>query len=91
MGFLLDTFHMNVEEKSLPAAIRMAKGRIFDFHPVPTTVGTPGEDHFDWQSIREALEDASYTGPVVIESFTPEITEIAKAVSIVAAACAKPG
>jgi D-psicose/D-tagatose/L-ribulose 3-epimerase len=82
VGFLLDTFHMNVEEKSLPSAIRMAKGKIYDFHSCANDRGTPGEDHFDWQSIRQALMDAEYAGPVVIESFTPEITEIAKAVSL---------
>jgi D-psicose/D-tagatose/L-ribulose 3-epimerase len=82
VGFLLDTFHMNIEEKSLPAAIRMAKGKIFDFHSCANDRGTPGEDHFDWQLIRKALEDAAYTGPVVIESFTPQIKEIAKAVSL---------
>ncbi len=81
-GFLLDTFHMNVEETSLPAAIRMAKGKIFDFHSCSNNRGTPGEDHFDWQAIRQALIDVDYTGPVVIESFTPEIKEIAKAVSL---------
>ena len=82
VGFLLDTFHMNIEEKSLTGAIRMAKGKIFDFHSCANDRGTPGEDHFDWEAIREALKDAEYTGPVVIESFTPEINEIAKAVSM---------
>ncbi len=81
-GFLLDTFHMNIEEKSLPAAIRMAKGRIFDFHSCANDRGTPGEDHFDWIAIVEALDDVGYQGPIVIESFTPEIKEIAKAVSL---------
>ncbi len=81
-GFLLDTFHMNIEEKSLPAAIRMAKGKIFDFHSCANDRGTPGEDHFDWPAIAAALDDAGYQGPVVIESFTPEIKEIAKAVSL---------
>ncbi len=82
VGFLLDTFHMNIEEKSLPAAIRMAKGKIFDFHSCANDRGTPGEDHFDWPSIRKALEEAEYSGPVVIESFTPQIKEIVKAVSL---------
>ena len=81
-GFLLDTFHMNIEEKSLPNAIRMAKGKIFDFHSCANDRGTPGEDHFDWQAIVEALNEVDYRGPVVIESFTPEIKEIAKAVSL---------
>jgi len=82
VGFLLDTFHMNIEEKSLLSAIRMAEGKIFDFHSCANDRGTPGEDHFDWPSIRKALADAGYTGPVVIESFTPQIKEIAKAVSL---------
>jgi len=82
VGFLLDTFHMNIEEKSMSAAIRMAKGKIFDFHSCANDRGTPGQDHFDWPSIRQALADADYKGPVVIESFTPKIKEIAKAVSL---------
>ncbi len=82
VGFLLDTFHMNIEEKSLPDAIRMAKGKIFDFHACANDRGTPGEDNLDWDAIRSALIDADYSGPVVIESFTPEIKEIAKAVSL---------
>ena len=81
-GFLLDTFHMNIEEKSLPAAIRMAKGKIFDFHSCANDRGTPGEDHFDWHAIAAALDDVGYQGPVIIESFTPEVKEIAKAVSL---------
>ena len=82
VGFLLDTFHMNIEEKSIPDAIRSAMGKIFDFHACANDRGTPGEDHFEWEEIREALKDAGYEGPVVIESFTPGIREIAKAVSL---------
>jgi D-psicose/D-tagatose/L-ribulose 3-epimerase len=82
VGFLLDTFHMNIEEKSIPDSIKKAKGKIFDFHACANDRGTPGEDHFDWTAIRQALEYAEYEGPAVIESFTPEIKEIAKAVSM---------
>ena len=32
--------------------------------------------------IADALRDVGYEGPVVIEAFTPEIKEIARAVSI---------
>lgn len=82
VGFLLDTFHMNIEEKSIPDAIRRAKGKVFDFHACANDRGTPGEDHFDWRGIKDALADIQYDGPVVIESFTTEITEIARAVSL---------
>lgn len=82
LGFLLDTFHMNIEEKSMEQAIRCAGKKIFNFHACANDRGTPGEDHFDWDAIGQALKSAGYGGPVVIESFTTDITEIAKAVSL---------
>ncbi|HYO09562.1 MAG TPA: TIM barrel protein, partial [Tepidisphaeraceae bacterium] len=44
--------------------------------------GTPGTGHFPWSELFEALHDMNFTGPLVIESFTPGIREIAKAVSL---------
>ena len=82
VGLLLDTFHMNIEEKSLGQAIRRAGSRLFDFHACSNDRGTPGQDHLDWDEISKALRDVGYDGAVVIESFTTDITEIAKAVSL---------
>ena len=82
VGLLLDTFHMNIEEKDIPTAIRRAAGRIVEFHACSNDRGTPGEDHQPWPEIAAALRDAGFEGPVVIEAFTPEIKEIARAVSI---------
>jgi D-psicose/D-tagatose/L-ribulose 3-epimerase len=82
VGLLLDTFHMNIEEKDIPLAIGRAAGRIVEFHASSSDRGTPGDDHLPWPRIAEALRAAGYDGPVVIESFTPEIKEIARAVSI---------
>lgn len=82
VGLLLDTFHMNIEEKDLPAAIRRAAGRITEFHACSSDRGTPGEDHVDWSGVVRALAEGGYAGPVVIEAFTPKIKEIARAVSI---------
>ena len=79
---MLDTFHMNIEEKSLGQAIRRAGSRLFDFHACSNDRGTPGQDHIDWDEISKALRDVGYDGAVVIESFTTDITEIAKAVSL---------
>jgi D-psicose/D-tagatose/L-ribulose 3-epimerase len=81
-GLLLDTFHMNIEEKDIPAAIGRAVSHIVEFHACANDRGTPGEDHLPWPKIAEALKGARYEGPVVIEAFTPEIKEIARAVSI---------
>jgi D-psicose/D-tagatose/L-ribulose 3-epimerase len=82
VGLLLDTFHMNIEEKDIPAAILRAKGHIVEFHACASDRGTPGEDHLPWPKIAAALAQAGYDGPLIIEAFTPEIREIAKAVSI---------
>jgi D-psicose/D-tagatose/L-ribulose 3-epimerase len=82
VGLLLDTFHMNIEEKDIPAALRRADGHIVEFHACSSDRGTPGEDHLPWPAIASALRDAAFQGPVVIEAFTPGIKEIARAVSI---------
>ncbi len=82
VGLLLDTFHMNIEEKSIPDAIRRAGERIVAFHACSSDRGTPGEDHLPWAEIAAALRDAAYAGPVVIEAFTPKVKEIARAVSL---------
>ena len=82
VGLLLDTFHMNIEEKDIPAAILRAAGHIVEVHASANDRGTPGEDHLPWAKIAAALAQAGYEGPLIIEAFTPEIREIAKAVSI---------
>jgi D-psicose/D-tagatose/L-ribulose 3-epimerase len=58
VGLLLDTFHMNIEEKDIPAAIGRAAGRIVEFHACSNDRGTPGEDHLPWKAIAEALRGA---------------------------------
>jgi D-psicose/D-tagatose/L-ribulose 3-epimerase len=81
VGLLLDTFHMNIEEKSIPDAIRASGGRVRHFHACENDRGAPGSGHVEWDGVLEALSDVGYDGMVVIESFTPEIQEIARAVS----------
>lgn len=82
VGFLLDTFHMNIEEKDIPGAIRSAGSKVFHFHSCENDRGTPGTGHVEWKEVVLALRDIDYQGPVVIEAFTTEITEIARAVSL---------
>lgn len=79
---LLDTFHMNVEEKSIPAAIRSAGDRIGYFHACGNDRGAPGNGHLDWAGVTDALADVDYDDEAVIESFTPEVESIAKATAI---------
>lgn len=82
IGLLLDTFHMNIEERAPGAAIRLAGDRLFHFHACGNDRGAPGHDAIAWSVIRDALADIDYQGPVCIESFTSANQAIATAASI---------
>lgn len=79
---MLDTFHMNIEEKSLGAAIRLAGPRLKHFHACENDRGTPGSGNVTWQDVAQGLKDIGYGGPVVIESFTDKVVSIARAAAI---------
>jgi D-psicose/D-tagatose/L-ribulose 3-epimerase len=82
VGLLLDTFHMNIEEKSLPAAITAAGPRLFHVQASENDRGTPGSGHIAWPDVVAALRGVDYRGSVVVESFLPTVREIARAVSL---------
>jgi D-psicose/D-tagatose/L-ribulose 3-epimerase len=81
-GILLDTFHMNIEERSIGAAIRSAGARLKHLHSCENDRGAPGSGHVPWTEVAEALKAIDYDGPVVIESFTSKVKTIARAAAI---------
>ncbi len=82
VGLLLDTFHMNIEERDIPGAIRAAGDSLFHFHACGNDRGAPGNDGIDWPGIQDALAEIGYDGPLSIESFTSTNRTIATAASI---------
>ena len=82
LKLLLDTFHMNIEEKDPAASIRKAGHHLGHFHACGSDRGTPGNDDIDWKPIAAALNAVDYRGDVVIESFTSDVKVIARAASI---------
>ena len=82
VGLHLDSFHMHLEEKDSAAAIRKAGKKLFHFHACENDRGVPGAGQVHWTEIAGALRDIGYQGPVVIESFTNQVKEIARAVCI---------
>ena len=54
-GVCLDTFHMNMEEVDLLAAIRHAGDRLVDFHVADNDRMAPGMGALDWPTIVETL------------------------------------
>jgi D-psicose/D-tagatose/L-ribulose 3-epimerase len=79
---MLDTFHMNIEERSLGAAIRAVGPRLRHLHACENDRGTPGSGHVAWNEVAEALHEINYNGAVVIESFTDQVKTIARAAAI---------
>ena len=79
---MLDTFHMNIEEKSLGDAIRTAGPRLAHFHACENDRGAPGSGNVAWGDVKQGLLDIGYDGPVVIESFTAKVKSIARAAAI---------
>jgi D-psicose/D-tagatose/L-ribulose 3-epimerase len=82
LGLLLDTYHMNIEEKNPAEAIRTTGPHLLHVHACGSDRGTPGADHLDWPGLARALREVRYDGPVCIESFTSENKTIAVAASI---------
>jgi len=69
LKLLLDTFHMNIEER-IPRKPFGALGKyIGHMHASASDRGTPGNDNVDWINIAEALRAIGYNGAMVIESF----------------------
>lgn len=80
---MLDTFHMNIEERSLGDAIRLlGRERLRHVHACENDRGAPGSGHVPWNDVAAALHDIAYDGPVVIESFTSEVKSIARAAAV---------
>jgi D-psicose/D-tagatose/L-ribulose 3-epimerase len=81
-GMLLDTFHMNIEERSVGAAIRSAGPRLKHLHACENDRGAPGSGHVQWDEVAQACRAIDYRGPAVIESFTAAVKSIARAAAI---------
>jgi D-psicose/D-tagatose/L-ribulose 3-epimerase len=82
LGLLLDTYHMNIEEKSPADAVRLAGRHLFHVHASASDRGAPGADHVDWPAVAAALADVAYDGVLCIEAFTPYEPAIASAAHI---------
>ena len=82
VGVLFDTFHANIEEKDLGAAIRGLGPHLKHVHTCENDRGVPGTGHVEWKAVSEALRSARYNGWTVIESFGSNIPEIAAAACI---------
>lgn len=82
VGLALDTYHLNIEERSSADAIRAAGEHLVHLQVCGSDRGAPGGDQTDWPAIVAALDEVGYAGGLTIESFTPDNASIAVAASI---------
>ena len=66
---MLDTFHMNIEEDNMAAAIRLAGDKLGHLHLGEQNRRVPGKGSMPWQEIGQALRDINYQGAAVMEPF----------------------
>jgi D-psicose/D-tagatose/L-ribulose 3-epimerase len=75
---LFDTFHANIEEKSLPKAFSENAAEIAHVHVSNNDRGIPGRGHIDFQTIFRTIKSSGYDGWLTIEAFgraLPELVE----------------
>lgn len=65
----LDTYHMNIEEKSFYEATKLAGDDLIHYHLCENDRGIPGTGLVDWDGIFKALSEIGYEGYAALESF----------------------
>ncbi len=65
----LDTYHMNIEEKSFYDATKLAGKDLIHYHLCENDRGIPGTGQVDWDGIFRALAEIGYDGYAALESF----------------------
>ncbi|MGA7234493.1 MAG: sugar phosphate isomerase/epimerase family protein [Bryobacteraceae bacterium] len=82
IGLLVDTFHANIEEKNIGAALRRAGRHLKHLHACENDRGAPGTGNVNWPEFFRAVDEIGYDGWITIESFGFNITELSAAASI---------
>jgi sugar phosphate isomerase/epimerase len=70
-GVMGDTFHMNIEEASIPDALRAAKGLLAHVHLADSNRAVAGRGHTDFRPILRAMVDIDYRGYLSFEVMAP--------------------
>ena len=81
-GCLFDTFHANIEERDVGAAIRAAGGAINHVHISENDRGAPGAGHVNFAEAFSALKAIGYDGWPVVEAFGHALPDLAAATRV---------
>jgi D-psicose/D-tagatose/L-ribulose 3-epimerase len=79
---MYDTFHSNIEEKSIALALHSCADMLCHVHISENDRGTPGQGDVKWCETFEALHQIGYNDQLVVEAFGLALPEIAAATKI---------
>ena len=79
---MYDTFHANIEEKSVTKSIHDIKDMLCHVHISENDRSTPGHGNVRWKENFDALLSINYDGWLVIEAFGLALPELAAATKI---------
>jgi D-psicose/D-tagatose/L-ribulose 3-epimerase len=82
LRMMYDTFHANIEEKNIAAAIKTCAPVTVHVHISENDRSTPGEGHVDWDTTFKTLKEVKYDGWMVVEAFGLALPAIAAATKI---------
>lgn len=82
VGVLFDTFHANIEEKSIGDGYRTVGRHLKHVHTCENDRGIPGSGHVEWDDVFRALGEVNYHGWLTIESFGFAIGNLSAAAAI---------
>ena len=81
-GIMYDTFHSNIEEKSIPKALKEIKDVLCHIHISENDRSTPGKGNIRWRKNFDSIVEIGYDGWLVIEAFGLALPELAAATRI---------
>lgn len=79
---MYDTFHANIEEKSIAAALETCKDVMIHVHISENDRSTPGKGGVDWRETWAGLKKIRYGGMLVVEAFGQGLPGLAAATRI---------
>ena len=69
VGVLLDTYHLNIEEKDVAGALEATGRHLQHLHVVENDRGVPGSGHVPWDDVVTGVRAAGFDGWATLEMF----------------------
>ena len=79
---MYDTFHANIEEKNVAAAVKSCADVLIHVHVSENDRSTPGAGDIRWDETFDALKSVNYDGWMTVEAFGLALPDIAAATKI---------